>query len=838
MQKHTDVVQNRLGMAVEGAKVLVTDISGSVATIFSNNGTTQQTNPMTTNANGRFAFYAADGRYNLTITINNVQYGEQRDILLNDPADPSPEKIDGGVIVNSQVNDCAITGGTAQQVTVNGSTISQSELEDVTIDGLPPMTVGGQEHHELVEDVQQLTAQSREALRRSYADAGYNLVDGSFEEGGVLTSTDDVMITASGDGYSWAGTYPVGGYSVAPGTDPALSGSGYVPRTDVVLRSALAADDGAKLVGACPDIATLRTIEPETDRQSISVIGYYADTPLVGGGTFRYVASDTSSPDNGGSVIVTTGGKRWRRVTVGFFDGYSPKQFGCRGGSASGDTVKLQACISTGRVILDDVYKIESTITMPGGLHMVGIGHPVNCGFTGNLGTNKALSIDGSLQVGYLANFGMTGMTSGGLISMSNGSHMWRLDRILFRECVGPHIIYDNVWDTEFYNIHAIGGGSSTGNAVDQAVIVSKGDSNNNIIYGLRIEQPKNCGIYVGAYTDLRVIGGKIDCGFTGNQPANGGCEVYGALRLHDFLFAGFSVNKLKVYNQGSVLAENTLFGGGGGVTHIYWRPAYARIGNTAQGFRPYAGDIIIVGGKIEKVHSDVTTVVPYAFDFRGSPDTYQVRNSSVAAVASSKSVYLAAGTYSANDTDNKFYIAKKSQPRSVISKINTSYSTQQVNTAEAHGLSVGDAVVVLSAASEMNRITIDSACVVECNLFQEAPATSSAPPAVSQGETTVYSSYDAATYGGATGKYAVLSNGDAYLIKYAYMGNLTILGDVASVFASGTSFVVSTGAMLNAMQSQNRLFWFNGGTQKIVASRTIEGNGRYGKFEIFPFKD
>lgn len=241
MQKYTDVVQNRLGLVVEGAKVLVTDINGSVATIFSNNGTTQQANPMTTDANGRFAFYAADGRYNLTITINNVQYGEQRDILLNDPADPSPEKIDGGVIVNSQVNgsevnDCAITGGTAQQVTVNGSTISQSELEDVTIDGLPPMTVGGQEHHELVEDVQQLTAQSRESLRRSYADAGYNLVDGSFEEGGVLTSTDDVMITASGDGYSWAGTYPVGGYSVAPDTDPTAVGSGYMPRTDVVLR--------------------------------------------------------------------------------------------------------------------------------------------------------------------------------------------------------------------------------------------------------------------------------------------------------------------------------------------------------------------------------------------------------------------------------------------------------------------------------------------------------------------------------------------------------------------------------------------------------------------------
>ena len=44
-----------------------------------------------------------------------------------------------------------------------------------------------------------------EALRRSYADAGFNLVEGSFEEGGVLSVASDVMITASGDGYSWGG---------------------------------------------------------------------------------------------------------------------------------------------------------------------------------------------------------------------------------------------------------------------------------------------------------------------------------------------------------------------------------------------------------------------------------------------------------------------------------------------------------------------------------------------------------------------------------------------------------------------------------------------------------
>ena len=74
-----------------------------------------------------------------------------------------------------------------------------------------------------------------EALKRSYADAGLNLVEGSFEEGGELLVASDVMITASGDGYSWGG--PEFPHNVAAGTDPTALGSGYILRTDVLLRA-------------------------------------------------------------------------------------------------------------------------------------------------------------------------------------------------------------------------------------------------------------------------------------------------------------------------------------------------------------------------------------------------------------------------------------------------------------------------------------------------------------------------------------------------------------------------------------------------------------------------
>lgn len=57
-----------------------------------------------------------------------------------------------------------------------------------------------------------LTPQIRESLRRSYAEAGYNLVDGSFEAGGTLVNANDVLLQErTGKAFSGpAGTYPAG----------------------------------------------------------------------------------------------------------------------------------------------------------------------------------------------------------------------------------------------------------------------------------------------------------------------------------------------------------------------------------------------------------------------------------------------------------------------------------------------------------------------------------------------------------------------------------------------------------------------------------------------------
>lgn len=65
---------------------------------------------------------------------------------------------------------------------------------------------------------------SREAIVRGYAEAGYNVVPGSFEVGGVLVKINDVLLyEASGKAYSG----PAG--AVAAGTDP--TSGGFVDRS-------------------------------------------------------------------------------------------------------------------------------------------------------------------------------------------------------------------------------------------------------------------------------------------------------------------------------------------------------------------------------------------------------------------------------------------------------------------------------------------------------------------------------------------------------------------------------------------------------------------------------
>lgn len=89
----------------------------------------------------------------------------------------------------------------------------------------------------------------RECLRRSYAEAGYTLVDGTFGTGATLQSQTDALLNErDGKAYSWVGTYPSGGYVVAAGTDPTINAS-FVSVADYISKIFISVSE----FGAKPD---------------------------------------------------------------------------------------------------------------------------------------------------------------------------------------------------------------------------------------------------------------------------------------------------------------------------------------------------------------------------------------------------------------------------------------------------------------------------------------------------------------------------------------------------------------------------------------------------------
>lgn len=86
MQKYYDTVLGSDGSPLSGAEVTIYNTGTLVKpTIYSDNGVTPAANPLTTDSRGMFAFYAADGRYDVKIeksgygsfTLTDVAIDEQ-----------------------------------------------------------------------------------------------------------------------------------------------------------------------------------------------------------------------------------------------------------------------------------------------------------------------------------------------------------------------------------------------------------------------------------------------------------------------------------------------------------------------------------------------------------------------------------------------------------------------------------------------------------------------------------------------------------------------------------------------------------------------------------------
>lgn len=133
------------------------------------------------------------------------------------------------------------------------------------------------------------STQTREALRRSYASTGYNLVNGSFESGGTLVNANDVLLQER-TGKAFSG--PAG--AVAAGTNPASGG--FVAVDTSTLKS--------QVLGTFSEVALLNL--PVGAR--IETSGYYSHGD---GGAAKYIVVSASDfvgiPDGYGDVVLPNG---------------------------------------------------------------------------------------------------------------------------------------------------------------------------------------------------------------------------------------------------------------------------------------------------------------------------------------------------------------------------------------------------------------------------------------------------------------------------------------------------------------------------------------------------
>lgn len=193
----------------------------------------------------------------------------------------------------------------------------------------------------------------RESLRRSYAEAGYTLVAGSFEAGGTLVNANDVLLQER-TGKAFSG--PAG--TVAVGTNP-LSG-GFVDKSSAII--------------APVTYTGIRSYSgSSTELRCVGRANVFDN----GHGTFQLDAADTTTADNDGTVLVDATGRRWKRQFVGdvMMDWFGAKGDGVNDDSAalfsaiantpSGGTLRARDGIAT--YLVKQTFVITKPIVIKGG---------------------------------------------------------------------------------------------------------------------------------------------------------------------------------------------------------------------------------------------------------------------------------------------------------------------------------------------------------------------------------------------------------------------------------------------------------------------------------------
>ncbi|KAA8702473.1 hypothetical protein [Pseudomonas proteolytica] len=183
---------------------------------------------------------------------------------------------------------------------------------------------------------------------------------------------------------------------------------------DAAEASALAAHESAiNSARAVDSIAALKALD-SSNIQRATVIGYYAKGD-GGGGVYYADLTDTTTADNGGTVIVAADGARWKLATTDVVD---IRQFGARNGSATSSSPQAQKAFDDGgtKSAADGVYLLGSTVSYDhSAVDFPHTGEPSKrLTFLGNSLGNTIFEVAAGLPVGFLLKGGILTRSQGG----------------------------------------------------------------------------------------------------------------------------------------------------------------------------------------------------------------------------------------------------------------------------------------------------------------------------------------------------------------------------------------------------------------------------------------
>ncbi|MCV8813265.1 phage tailspike protein [Escherichia coli] len=136
------------------------------------------------------------------------------------------------------------------------------------------------------------------------------------------------------------------------------------------LRQELGGYDGAKVIGECPDIETLRTIEPQENSQRI-IVRHHTLNSGYGGGQFRAKIDGSTYADNNGTIIKTVGGAVWLRVNA---DVLNPLMFGAIPDGVTDCSAAFMNALSAGSIFVTDGDFLVKNVQLPNKTSIRGFG--------------------------------------------------------------------------------------------------------------------------------------------------------------------------------------------------------------------------------------------------------------------------------------------------------------------------------------------------------------------------------------------------------------------------------------------------------------------------------